>query len=183
MPKWSICAIALAVVSTATISCQSVHRKTSPTAAPDSQSQGYLSRSEISPLSGLFANWERVWQEGQYDLIGECVAANYLLHDEAGDRTITREAYAAEIAKTRQDRPHLRFVVYDHSFEGNRAWFRFTLKWADAKTGETRTRAGMQIYRIDAGKLAETWLMLQPLGSAWPDTTAQEDWTSLPSGR
>jgi hypothetical protein len=43
-----------------------------------------------------------------------------------GDRAVTREAYAAEIAQTRQERPNLRFVVYDHSFEGDRAWFRFT---------------------------------------------------------
>jgi hypothetical protein len=41
-------------------------------------------------------------------------------------RAVTREAYAAEIAQTRQERPNLRFVVYDHSFEGDRAWFRFT---------------------------------------------------------
>jgi hypothetical protein len=47
-------------------------------------------------------------------------------------------------------------VAYDHSFEGNREWFRFTLKWANPKTGEARSRAGMQVYRIDAGKLAET---------------------------
>ena len=30
------------------------------------------------------------------------------------------------------------------------------------------------------GKLAETWLMLQPLGSAWTDAGAQERWTSPP---
>ena len=48
-------------------------------------------------------------------------------------------------------------VAYDHSFEGNREWFRFTLKWANPKTGgEARSRAGMQVYRIDAGELAET---------------------------
>jgi len=29
--------------------------------------------------------------------------------------------------------------------------------------------AGMQVYRVEAGKLAETWLMFQPLGSAWAD--------------
>jgi hypothetical protein len=38
----------------------------------------------------------------------------------------------------------------------------------------------MQSYRIEAGKLAETWLILQPLGSAWPDTKAKEHWTSEP---
>jgi hypothetical protein len=54
------------------------------------------------------------------------------------------------------------------------------LKWTDAKTGETRTRAGMQLYRIEAGKLAETWAVFKPLGSAWPDAVAQEHWTSVP---
>ena len=134
--------------------------------------------SEESMMRGLFDRWERVWHEGQYDLIPECVGTDYIRHDEAGDRSVTREAYAAEIAKTRKDRPHLRFVVYDHSFEGNRAWFRFTLKWLDPATNVTRTRAGMQVYRVEAGKLAETWLQFEPLGSMWTDATAQEHWTS-----
>jgi hypothetical protein len=50
----------------------------------------------------LFDRWERVWQEGQCDLISECVQPNYIRHDEAGKRAVTREAYAAEIAKARQ---------------------------------------------------------------------------------
>jgi hypothetical protein len=134
--------------------------------------------SDESLMHNLFDRWERVWHEGQYDLIPVCVGPNYVRHDEKGDRTMTRDEYAAEIAKTRQDRPGNRFVVYDHSFEGNRAWFRFTLKWNDAKTGEAHARAGMQVYRVEAGKLVETWLMLQPLGSAWPDTVAQDRWIS-----
>ncbi len=129
-------------------------------------------------LRDLFDRWERVWHEGQYDLISDCVQPSYVRHDEAGDRTVAREAYAAEIAKTRQERPDLRFVVYDHVFNGDRAWFRFTLKWADIITREARTRAGMQVYRIEAGKLAETWLMFQPIGSAWIDAVAQQHWTS-----
>ena len=136
--------------------------------------------SQDTTLRDLFDRWERVWHEGQYDLIAGCIAPNYIRHDEAGDRTVTREAYAAEIAKTRQDRPQLRFVVFDHSFEGNRAWFRFTLKWKDATTGEARSRAGVQVYRVEDGKLAETWLMFQPLGSAWSDAVGQEHWTSPP---
>jgi hypothetical protein len=88
------------------------------------------------------------------------------------------QAYAAELAKVHADRPGIRVVVYDHSFEGNRAWFRFTFKWPDPKTGEPRSRAGMQSYRIENGKLAETWISMQPLGSAWADPIAQEHWTS-----
>lgn len=127
----------------------------------------------------LFDRWERVCHEGQYALVPECVAPTYIRHDEGGDRTVTREAYAAEIAKIREERPDIRVVVYDHSFTGDRAWFGFAFKWTDPKTGEPRSRAGLQSYRIEAGKLAETWLSLQPLGSAWSDAP-QEHWTSPP---
>jgi SnoaL-like domain len=113
-----------------------------------------------SVMRDLFDRWERVWHEGQYGPIPSCAGPNYIRHDEAGDRTISREAYATEIAKIREERPNIRVVVYDHSFAGNRAWFRFAFKWPDPKTGELRSRAGMQSYRIEAGKLAETWLIL-----------------------
>ena len=136
--------------------------------------------SDESVMRHLFDRWEQVWHEGQYDLVPSCVAPNYIRHDEGGDRTVTPEAYAAEIAKIREERPNIRVVVYDHSFKGDRAWFRFAFKWPDPKTGEPRSRAGMQSYRIDAGKLAETWLVLLPLGSAWADPMAQARWTSPP---
>jgi hypothetical protein len=130
-----------------------------------------LSRSKSSTRSYQQANESVLFADN-----GE----NYVRHDEAGDRTVTREAYAAEIAKIRQERPTIRVVVYDHSFEGDRAWFRFAFKWSDPKTGEARSRAGMQSYRTEGGKLAETWLSLQPLGSTWSDAVAQEHWTSPP---
>jgi hypothetical protein len=76
-------------------------------------------------VKDLFDHWELVWHDGQFDLVPVCVGSHYIRHDENGDRTVTREAYAAEIAKIRQERPDIRVVVYDHSFEGDRAWFRF----------------------------------------------------------
>jgi hypothetical protein len=131
----------------------------------------------------LFDRWERVWHEGQYDLIPACVGSHYIRHDEQGDRNVTREAYAAELAAIRQERAGIRVVVYDHSFTDDRAWFRFSFKWPDPKTGEPRSRAGIQSYRIEDGKLAETWIALQPLGSAWGDAVAQEHWTSSPPSK
>jgi hypothetical protein len=38
--------------------------------------------------------------------------------------------------------------------------------------------AGFQSYSIEGGKLVETWLSIQPIGSSWADTIAQEHWTS-----
>ena len=135
--------------------------------------------SDQTVMRELFDRWEQVWHEGQFDLIPACVGSHYIRHDEKGDRTVTREAYAAELAAIREERPGIRVVVYDHSFEGNRAWFRFAFQWPDPKTGEPRSRAGMQSYRIEGGKLAETWITLLPLGTAWTDA-AQERWTSPP---
>lgn len=131
-----------------------------------------------SVVRDLFDRWETVWHQGRFDLVPDCVGDHYIRHDEGGTRTVARDAYAAEIAKVRQERPDIRVVVYDHAFEGDRAWFRFAFRWTDGATGEPRSRAGMQSYRIEAGRLAETWLAMQPLGSAWPDAVAQERWTS-----
>jgi SnoaL-like domain len=132
-----------------------------------------------SKMIDLFNRWEQVWHEGKFELVPSCVVETYIRHDQKGDRTVTRDAYTAEIANIRKE--DIRVVVYDHSFSGDRAWFRFAFKWTDAKTGEAQSQAGMQAYRIADGKLAETWLTLLPLGSAWPDAVAQEDWTSPPS--
>jgi len=133
--------------------------------------------SDTAALMSLFDRWEKVWHEGRFDLLPGCICPQYIRHDEAGDRTVTAEAYAAELARLRQDRPDIRIVVFAHEFRQSRAWFRFTMRWTDAVSGEVRTRAGMQCYRIQDGKLAETWVSLQPLGSKWNDPVAQETWT------
>ena len=131
-------------------------------------------------MRGLFDRWEQVWVDGRYDLVPSCVAPTYLRHEQAGDRTVTRDSYAAELAKLREDRPDIRVVVYDHTFQGEHAWFRFAFTWRDKGTGEARSQAGMQSYRTEDGKLAETWISLMPLGSGWTDPVAQEHWTSPP---
>ena len=100
--------------------------------------------SQNTVLRDLFRRRESVWHEGRFDLVPDCVGSLYIRHDEAGDWTATRDAYAAEIAKVQQERPGIRVVVYDHSFEGNRAWFRFAFKWTDPVTEEPRSRAGKE---------------------------------------
>jgi SnoaL-like polyketide cyclase len=136
------------------------------------------SMSDESVIRDLFDRWERVWQEGQLNLVPTCVTEQYIRHDENGDRTVARDAYAKEVAQIQAERQNLRVVVYDHTFKDDRAWLRFAFKWTDSKTGEMYSRAGMQCYRIEEGKLAESWLSLMPLGSTWTDAIGQEHWTS-----
>ena len=128
----------------------------------------------------LFDRWELVWHDDRYDLVPTCVGPSYTRHEAAGERTVTAESYTAELVKMKQARPGVRVAVYDHIFWENRAWFRFTFRWRDPETGNPLTQAGMQSYRIEEGKLAETWIVLQPIGSLWPDAVAQERWTSPP---
>ena len=133
-----------------------------------------------SATRDLFDRWERVWHGGEFDLIPSCVAPTYTRHDHLGDRTVTSDSYADELAKVRENRPGIRVAVYDHAFRGNRAWYRFEFRWTDPENGMAQTQAGMQAYRIEHGKLAETWISLLPVGSTWPDPVAQETWTSPP---
>jgi hypothetical protein len=101
------------------------------------------SMSDEKTMRDLFDRWERVWHQGQYDLIPSCVAPTYIRHDPKGDRSVTCEEYAAEIVKVHEARPGIRVVVYDHSFQGDRAWFRFAFKWKDPKTVTNRVPAGV----------------------------------------
>jgi len=129
-------------------------------------------------MINLFNRWEQVWNDRKFDLAPSCVADSYIRHDPKGDRTVSREAYTAEVAKIHEERPGIRVLVYDHSFIGDRAWFRFAFKWTDPKTGEAQTQAGIQVYRVAGGKLAETWISFLPAGTVWTDAEAQTHWTS-----
>ena len=73
-------------------------------------------------LRSLFDRWERVWHEGQYDLIPTCVGASDIRHDEAGDRTVPRGTYtmrplfsASASAETRLYRADTQFLQTDPS--------------------------------------------------------------------
>lgn len=60
----------------------------------------------------------------------------------------------------RQDRPDLRFVVYDHTIEGDRAWFRFTLTWTDSDA--SNAHAGGYAGLSDRGRQARGDLAYVP---------------------
>ena len=64
----------------------------------------------------------------------------YIRHDENGDRTVTREAYAEELAGVHKARRGIRVVVYDHSFTSDRAWFRFSFQWPDQRPEKKQSR-------------------------------------------
>ena len=132
---------------------------------------------ENSSTIALFDRWEKVWEDGQYDLISSCVADKYIRHDNKGDRIVTRKEYAKEIKEIRNSLPDVRFIVYDNSFSKNQAWLRYTMTYTSPETNKVVTRKGIQVYRIENGKLAETWMTLLGPGTKWADSTARKCWS------
>lgn len=136
---------------------------------------------DLETTQALFDRWERVWNNGELDLITSCVADQYIRHEDAGKRTVSPQEYAREIEHLRTERPDMRIVAYDHAFDGDRAWYRVDFKWTDKASGEQQSRASLQVWRIEDGKLAEAWVTSHPVGSTWGDPIAQQKWTARAS--
>jgi hypothetical protein len=133
-------------------------------------------------IRDLFSRWEDVWNDGRHELAVGCVAPVYTRHEPAGLRTVTPSQYAAEIVEMHRQRPNTRISVYDHAISPDRAWLRWTWAWTDPATGAAQALSGVQVYRVEGGKLAETWVTPLPVGVTWPDTVAQERWVPSAPG-
>ena len=134
-----------------------------------SQNKIPLTTLDISTVDNLFDRWEKVWGKGQYDLIPGCVTENYIRHDMEGDRIVSRNEYATEIQQIREVLPDIQFLIHDRSIDADKVWIRYTLSYTDPKTDKKVNQKGMQVYPIEQGKLAETWLVLQEEGKEWPE--------------
>lgn len=132
---------------------------------------------ENSSTIELFDRWEKVWHNGQYDLISSCIADKYKRHDTKGDRVVTKKEYENEIKETRKLLPDIQFTVYDNSFSKNQAWLRYTMTYTSPETNKLVTKKGIQVYRIENGKLAETWMVMLESGTKWADSTALKCWS------
>jgi hypothetical protein len=133
--------------------------------------------SQEDAMQELWNKWTKVWHEGRDDLLPECLAPVYTRHGSSIQSAFTvafsREEYGRVLAAEREEF-HLRFSIEDQAFIGDRMWFRATLYRTDPETGQQMTRAAIQVYRVEDGRLAETWVAYQDSGSAWPDAHAPD---------
>jgi hypothetical protein len=99
------CLLLMAILTMNALAVRAEDSKSFATAAPAERNS---SMSNHGVTRDLFDGWEQVWREGRFDSAPGCVADRYTRHDEGGERTVTRDAYAAEIAEIRQERPDIR---------------------------------------------------------------------------
>ena len=121
----------------------------------------------------VWDKWLQVWG-GRDDLLAECLGPRYTRHGSFTSSSFTvtyaPEEYAHVLTNER-DRFKLRFTIGDLALAGDRIWARLTLYRTDPETSETTSRAAMQTYRVEHGRLVETWVTYHPWGTAWPDTS------------
>jgi hypothetical protein len=112
---------------------------------------------------------EEVWHGGRLELVPELVAPRYVRHEAEGTYTVTPEAYADRIRALRDQFPDLRYEIHDAAAVGDRFWIRYTFRGGPDSTGPWPKRPGLQLYRLEEGRLAETWMLLGPGDSEWTD--------------
>jgi len=126
------------------------------------------SAQKVLPADEVLRQWiEEVWHGGKLELVPSLVNSTYIRHGASGTRTVTPEQYALEIAALRQRFPDLRFTLHDRVIQNNMIWSRWSWRGTEATTGKAVTRSAIQIYRLESGKLAETWAASLPDGVGW----------------
>jgi hypothetical protein len=115
-----------------------------------------------------FERWmDDVWTQGRVELLAELVQPLYVRHELDSSRTITAAAYASEIATVRRALPDVRFFIHDCAAINDRLWVRWSMVGTSAATGGEIRRKGMQVYRLQDGRLAETWNLMPPIDGVW----------------
>jgi hypothetical protein len=122
---------------------------------------------ETQEIDALLQRWLSVWHEGRLDLVASCVAPAYIRHEVDGMRTVSPDEYAIEIKTLCEAISNLRFVEHDRAVAPPKVWVRWTLTGTLVANGEPVTRAGIQIYRVENGRLAETWVLNRGMASSW----------------
>ena len=114
---------------------------------------------------------EEVFNQGNVDVIDELVAEDFVEHDPMPGVEPDREGFKQFISTLRSAFPDLRTEVEDQIAEGDRV----VERWRSTAThqgefmgvpatGKRVTIEGMDISRIEAGKIVEHWTKVDILG-------------------
>lgn len=111
--------------------------------------------------------WGDIWINKQYELIDELVNPVYIRHEPTGTIHIKREDYLKRL-KSMQAAGR-KFTTQSLSADGDLIWVRWSMTTEDPDTKEITHSRGLQVYRFEDGKLAETWWSHTEGQGAWPD--------------
>jgi steroid delta-isomerase-like uncharacterized protein len=115
---------------------------------------------------------EEVWSQGQFSVVDELVASDYIGHSPSADtETHGTEGYKQFFAMLRTAFPDVQFTLDHELAEGSYVVARWTARGTHLgnfmgmpPTGKGAAVSGTTIYRIADGKVAECWTNADDLG-------------------
>lgn len=112
---------------------------------------------------------EEAWGKG--NVVNEFLATNFVFHAPTSGVTPDREGYKQWVSMTRAGLPDAQSTTEDQIAEGNNVVTRWTYRgthkgelWGIAPTGKQVTVTGINIDRIEGGKIVEEWVEMDMLG-------------------
>jgi steroid delta-isomerase-like uncharacterized protein len=143
---------------------------------------GHPVRGEIRGLGRLMSEenkrivrqaYEEIRSQGQLDLVDQIFAQDYVGHDPTAvpERVVGADGFKQQTVEYRRVFPDLRFTIESIVAEGDEVVVRWTATGThrDSLTGEPPTGASITVtgfgsWRVQNGKLAEHWGVIDLMG-------------------
>lgn len=103
--------------------------------------------------------WDDIWRDGDVDAADEILADPFVRHSGTGTSVVPLAEYKATLSDFQRTLCRPQTSIDDRAVSGDRVWTRATSKGLNRETGETTVVTWMIIQRIDAGRIAEHWLL------------------------
>ncbi|WP_306052487.1 ester cyclase [Natronococcus wangiae] len=115
---------------------------------------------------------EEIWTDGSLETIDELFAESFVLHDpSSADEPRGRDDYREYVETYRAAFPDLEYTVETVIAEDDIAALRYTAHGTHEgellglePTGERVSVSGMEMYRVEDGKIVEMWTSYDALG-------------------
>ncbi len=118
-------------------------------------------------LGTLFSRWTGdVLGRGQLDLVPELVAGTYIQHTQEGNSRASAVELAEAMAGEAAAVPGQRHVIDDFLVLPEWIWLRYRIASGE-EAAERVAFSGLQLYRVEEGKLAEGWGARTATGVDW----------------
>ena len=127
-----------------------------------------MNTTELNQMPVAIVNWlfAECLNEGDLSVADQLVSPDF-----TGPVGKGREGFKAMIAPLLQGFPDLRFTIQDMVAEGSRVVVRWTSQGTHrgmfagtAPTGRQVSNQGIGIYRVEDGKIVESWVQVDRLG-------------------
>ena len=105
--------------------------------------------------------WHRIWIDGDLDKLSELVTESYTRHTRDGTLEASPSAYARQIESAVRTIKGTEVVVDHIASVDDMVFARLTLRAINIETGAKVTLRWLVQYRLEEGRIAESWTMHQ----------------------